>query len=112
MNESAQDDLNRSLEENCEARLSNNFIDKAIRYINERYNVQDERQQQLNETYSLQGIANNNGLNLYERLSKVLKSDAARNENLKNIILEYTEALAQGAYEERLYETLLKRTAK
>lgn len=112
MNESAQDELNRRLEENRQARLANNIIDKAIRYINERYNVQDEKQQQLNETYSLQGIANNNGLNLYERLSKVLKSDAAKNENLKNIILEYTEALAQGAYEERLYETLLQRTAK
>lgn len=112
VNESAQEELDRRLEENRQEKLSKDIFKKVERYLDERFNQEEKKQKYINEKYSLAGIANNNGLNLHERISKVLKSDAAKNEGLKSILLEYTNALANGAYEERLYETLLQRTSK
>lgn len=110
--ESSQEDLNKRLKEDREKKLSNDIFKKVERYLDERFNQEDEKKQYINEKYSLNGIANKNGLNLLEKLNKVLKSDAAKNEGLKNIVLEYSNALANGAYEERLYETLLQATSK
>ena len=112
VNESAQEELERRIEENRHEKLSNDIFKRVERYLDERFNLEESKQKYINEKYSLAGIANNNGLNLHDRISKVLKSDAAKNEGLKSILLEYTNALANGAYEERLYETLLQRTSK
>jgi len=41
-----------------------------------------------------------------------MHSDAGKNERLKNILEQYADAIYQGAYEERLYETFLHNISK
>lgn len=93
-------------------RLMEDAYNKVMRYLDEREKEENAQEQQINETYSLQGIANKNGLKLYDRINEVIKSDAIKNATLKNILSQYSQALKEGAFEERLYETLLHNTAK
>ena len=112
INESEQIEMENKIKKSRENKISENIFKKVERYLDERFNQEEIMKKHVSEKNSLAGIVNKNGLNLSEKLSKVLKSDAAKNENLKNILLQYTDALAQGAYEERLYETLLQNTSK
>ena len=104
--------IDRRLEEGRKQKMANDIFKKVERYLDERQKSESEKQIQMNETYSLQGIANHNGLNLYDNIKAVLATDARKNVALSNILEQYTNALAQGAYEERLYETLLQNTLK
>lgn len=53
--------------------------------------------------YTLNDIANKNGINLLESVVRLKKK--TNNEKLHNILDEYYNALVNNAYEERLYET-------
>ena len=53
--------------------------------------------------YTLNDIANNNGINLMESIIRL--KNKTSNQKLHNILDEYYNALANNAYEERLYET-------
>ena len=112
LNESAQVELNRKIEENRKQKMANDIFAKVERYLDERQNSEAKKMQMINEKYSLAGIAGKNGLKLYERIKAVMKSDASRNRSLMNVLEQYSNALAHGAYEERLYETLLQNTQK
>lgn len=112
INESKQAEINRRVNESRKEKMANDIFKKVERYLDEREKNASEEQSRINEKYSLDGIANKNGLNLYEHIKTVLKSDAVKNVALKNTLLQYSEALSNGAYEERLYETLLQNTAK
>ena len=109
---SRQERLNKQAEENRRMRLTEDIFKKVDRYIAEREAAAEEKRQQMDDRYSLNGIAGKNGLNLLENLKKVINSDAVRNQELKNVVTTYANALRQGAYEERLYETLLHNTSK
>lgn len=111
VNEEQQIELEKRREEFKQRKLSNNIFKKVERYIDNRLNEQEIKNAHKNEKYSLTGIANHNGLNLSKRIRTVLSSDAGNNEKLKNVLSEYATALANGAYEERLYETLLQNTS-
>ena len=112
INESKQAEVDRRVNESRKEKMANDIFKKVERYLDEREKNANEEQARINEKYSLDGIANKNGLNLYEHIKTVLKSDAVKNVALKNTLLQYSEALSNGAYEERLYETLLQNTAK
>ena len=53
--------------------------------------------------YTLNDIANNNGINLMESIIRL--KNKTSNQKLHNILDEYYNALVNNAYEERLYET-------
>lgn len=55
------------------------------------------------DKYTLDDIANKNGINLMESIIRLKKKTS--NQKLHNILDEYYNALANNAYEERLYET-------
>ena len=112
INESKQAEINQRVNESRKEKMANDIFKKVERYLDEREKNASQEQARINEKYSLDGIANKNGLNLYEHIKTVLKSDAVKNVALKNTLLQYSEALSNGAYEERLYETLLQNTAK
>ena len=111
VNEQQQAELARKREEFKQQKLTNNIFKKVERYIDNKLNEDEIKKAHINEKFSLNGIANHNGLNLSKRIKSVLSSDAGSNEKLKNVLSEYANALANGAYEERLYETLLQNTS-
>lgn len=111
LNESAQEQLQRRINENRQEKITNDIFKKVKRYLNEQKNAEEIKARQISEQFSLEGIANKNGLNLFERINTVLKSDASKNEKLKEVLLQYSAAIANGAYEERLYESFLHNTS-
>lgn len=108
INEAQQMTIDKRIEERNKEKLAGDIFKKVQKYINEKNNEAEIQARHINEKYSLRGIANNNGLKLYEHISNILKSDASRNENLKNILVQYSTAIGNGQYEERLYETLVQ----
>lgn len=111
VNEQQQAEIERKRDEFKQKKLTNNIFKKVERYIDQRLNESEIKKNHINEKFSLTGIANHNGLNLAKRIKSVLASDAGNNDKLKNVLSEYANALANGAYEERLYETLLQNTS-
>lgn len=61
---------------------------------------------------TLESLANNQGLNLGKHLADIANSEAKSNERLMSVINAYQEAVNMGAYEERLYETLIQNITK
>lgn len=111
LNESSQESLNRRLEEARKEKLTSDIFKKVERYLAEQQNAEEIRAQKISEEYSLEGIANKSGLRLYEHIAEVMKTDAIKNEKLKDVLLQYSSAIGAGAYEERLYETFLQNTS-
>lgn len=68
-------------------------------------NVDKEDWNAVNDSdkYTLNDIANKNGINLMESIIRLKKKTS--NQKLHNILDEYYNALTNNAYEERLYET-------
>ena len=64
------------------------------------------------EELSLNGIANKNGINLSEEINTIAHSEAGKNPRLMQVLEAYQDALNQGAYEERLYETFMQNVSK
>lgn len=110
--ESASVQTTKMAAEHRQKKIIQEVFNKVEKYLDQRTKEENEEQKRINETYSLQGIANKNGLRLYDRINEVIKSDAIKNANLRNILSQYSIALKEGAFEERLYETLLHNTAK
>lgn len=62
------------------------------------------------EKFSLNDIANQNGILLKESIVKMKSS--ASNKKLSSILEQYEQALNNGAFEERLYETFISNVSK
>ena len=100
-------EFNRQLQEQRDKKKANDIFDKVKRYLDEQFDEYEKAKMTEKEEYCLDAIANNQGLNLSEHIAKIRKSHASSNEKLMNILDQYSDAINQGAYEERLYETFL-----
>ena len=104
--------LQKQLQEAREKRQAEEIYEKVEKYLQNKFEAQE---QSLNEEQSrlcLDYIANNNGLNLGVHLANIANSDAKTNPRLMQVVEAYSNAINQGAYEERLYETLLQNISK
>lgn len=100
-------EFNRQLQEQRDKKKANDIFEKVKRYLDEQFDEYEKAKMTEKEEYCLDAIANNQGLNLSEHIAKIRKSHASSNEKLMNILDQYSDAINQGAYEERLYETFL-----
>ena len=80
---------------------------KVKRYIDEQLEEDEKSRLTEKEEYCLNAIVNNNGINLAEHINNIRHSDAGSNERLMEVLSLYSNAINQGAYEERLYETFI-----
>lgn len=107
VDDSAYEELNRRIQEERERKLAEDIYEKVERHITDKLNEHEASLKEEQNKLCLEYIANNQGLNLGEHLESIRNSDAATNERLMQVVNTYADAVKMGAYEERLYETLL-----
>lgn len=112
INESDYDIQNRRIQEAREKRQADMIIEKVIRHFEDKLDEDERLQLTEKAEYCLEGIANKNGINLFEEINTIAHSDAGSNERLMEVLSAYKNALNQGAYEERLYETFIQNVSK
>lgn len=104
--------LSKKLQAQRDKKKADEIFEKVERYIEEKLNNEEKQKLTEKQEYCLNAIANKQGLNLLEHINNILHSPAGKNERLKDVLLQYTSAINQGAYEERLYETFLYNISK
>ena len=100
------------LQNQRDKKKADEIFEKVKRYVEEKLDTEEKEKLLEKEEYCLNAIANNQGLNLLEHINTILHSPAGKNERLKDVLLQYTSAINQGAYEERLYETFMHNISK
>lgn len=111
VNESEVKNFEKKLQEQRDKKTMDQIFSKVQRYI-------DENLMKMKSTFNrkddfcLNAIANNQGINLSEHINNIRHSDASSNQRLMEVINLYSNAINQGAYEERLYETFLQNISK
>lgn len=107
---------NKALQEKIQAqrdkKTMDNIFEKVQRYIDEKLEDDEKSKLTEKEEFCLNAIANNQGLNLSEHINNIRHSDAGQNERLMDVLNLYSNAINNGAYEERLYETFLQNVSK
>lgn len=107
---------NKALQEKIQAqrdkKTMDNIFEKVQRYIDEKLEDDEKAKLTEKEEFCLNAIANNQGLNLSEHINNIRHSDAGQNERLMEVLNLYSNAINNGAYEERLYETFLQNVSK
>lgn len=100
----ALDDAEKDTEEKAENECGGNNNECGDNKEDDK-DVDKEDWNMVNDSnkYTLDDIANKNGINLIESIIRLKKKTS--NQKLHNILDEYYNALANNAYEERLYET-------
>lgn len=101
------EELNNKLQQERERRLSDDIYAKVEKYLADTLDNQQAEEAAAAEMLTLENLANNQGLNLGKHLADIANSEAKSNERLMSVVEAYQEAVAMGAYEERLYETLI-----
>ena len=104
--------LSERLQNQRDKKKADEIFEKVQRYIEEKLDSEEKEKLLEKEDYCLNAIANNQGLNLLEHINTILHSPAGKNDRLKDVLLQYTSAINQGAYEERLYETFMHNISK
>ncbi len=112
VNESEQRDFEKKLQEKRDKKTMDQIFSKVQRYIDEKLDEDEKAKLTEKENYCLNAIANNQGINLSEHINNIRHSDASSNQRLMEVINLYSNAINQGAYEERLYETFLQNVSK
>lgn len=98
------DALMENKDETSVKECGNNECDNDSSTGDDEKEVNKEDWQAVNDSkYTLNDIANKNGINLMESIIRL--KNKTSNEKLHNILDEYYNALVNNAYEERLYET-------
>ena len=110
--EEQTEQLSKKLQAQRNRKKADEIFEKVERYIEEKLNNEEKQKLIEKQEYCLNAIANKQGLNLLEHINNILHSPAGKNERLKDILLQYTSAINQGAYEERLYETFIYNISK
>lgn len=112
VDDSAYEELNRRIQEEKDRKLAEDIYEKVEQHITAKLAEQEASLKEEQSKLCLEYIANNQGLNLFEHLESIRNSDAATNERLMQVVNAYSEAVKMGAYEERLYETLIQNISK
>ena len=112
VNEAEAKNFNEKLQAQRDKKKMDQIFSKVKRYIDEQLEEDEKSRLMEKEDYCLGAIANNNGINLSEHINNIRHSDAGANERLMEVLSLYSNAINQGAYEERLYETFLQNVSK
>ena len=107
VNEAEAKNFNEKLQAQRDKKKMDQIFSKVKRYIDEQLEEDEKSRLMEKEDYCLGAIANNNGINLSEHINNIRHSDAGANERLMEVLSLYSNAINQGAYEERLYETFI-----
>ena len=110
--EQEQKELNDRLQEQRDKKKTDDIFEKVKKYIEDKLDEDEKLKLTEKEEYCFDAIVNNQGLNLSEHINKLRHSDANKNERLMEVLQMYSNAINQGAYEERLYETFLHNISK
>ena len=112
VNESQENELQERLQEQRDKRKADEIFEKVQRYIEEKLEDSEKIIEKENYNYNFNAIVNNQGLNLADHINTLRHSEAGKNERLLEVLNMYSNAINQGAYEERLYETFLHNISK
>ena len=112
VNESEAKAFNDKLQSQRDKKRMDQIFTKVKRYIDEQLEEDEKSRLTEKEEYCLNAIVNNNGINLAEHINNIRHSDAGSNERLMEVLSLYSNAINQGAYEERLYETFIQNVSK
>lgn len=112
VNESEVKKFEKKLQEQRDKKTMDQIFSKVQRYIDEKLDEDERARLTEKDDFCLNAIANNQGINLSEHINNIRHSDASSNQRLMEVINLYSNAINQGAYEERLYETFLQNISK
>ena len=112
VNESEVKNFEKKLQEQRDKKTMDQIFSKVQRYIDEKLDEDEKARLTEKDDFCLNAIANNQGINLSEHINNIRHSDASSNQRLMEVINLYSNAINQGAYEERLYETFLQNISK
>lgn len=112
VNESEVKNFEKKLQEQRDKKTMDQIFSKVQRYIDEKLDEDEKARLTEKDDFCLNAIANNQGINLSEHINNIRHSDASSNQRLMEVINLYSNAINQGAYEERLYETFLQSISK
>ena len=112
VNESEVKNFEKKLQEQRDKKTMDQIFSKVQRYIDEKLDEDEKARLTEKDDFCLNAIANNQGINLSEHINNIRHSDASSNQRLMEVINLYSNAINQGAYEERLYETFLQNVSK
>lgn len=112
VNESDAQRLADKLQAQRDKKTMDQIFTKVQRYIDEQLENDEKLKLTEKDAYCLDAIANKQGLELSEHINSIRHSDASSNERLMEVLNLYSNAINQGAYEERLYETFLQNISK
>ena len=112
VNESEVKNFEKKLQEQRDKKTMDRIFAKVQRYIDEKLDEDEKARLTEKDDFCLNAIANNQGINLSEHINNIRHSDASSNQRLMEVINLYSNAINQGAYEERLYETFLQNVSK
>ena len=112
VNESEVKNFEKKLQEQRDKKTMDQIFSKVQRYIDEKLDEDEKARLTEKDDFCLNAIANNQGINLSEHINNIRHSDASSNKRLMEVINLYSNAINQGAYEERLYETFLQNVSK
>lgn len=112
VNESEVKKFEKKLQEQRDKKTMDQIFSKVQRYIDEKLDEDEKARLTEKDDFCLNAIANNQGINLSEHINNIRHSDASSNQRLMEVINLYSNAINQGAYEERLYETFLQNISK
>lgn len=80
------------------------ILEKVNNLINNKLNEQKEEKSK----FTLDSLIKSSKLNLVESITHLYNSEAASNKKLMSIVNQYSNAIAQGAYQARLYESFVQ----
>lgn len=105
INESAA--LVRRQERSRDEQIQKNIYDKVEKYIEKRLNEDAEAKKALSEQYTISNISNKMGL--YDTIQGLMVTEAAKsNKKLSAKLEQFADAIRQGCYEERIYESFVQ----
>ena len=90
-----------------DARMEDVIMKRVEKYLNERFDEDEARANKIASAYTLDKVSNKLGLN--EKVVSLLSDgDVAKNFKLRDVLDRYENAMINGCYQERIYESLIR----
>ncbi len=90
-----------------DARMEDVIMKRVEKYLNERFDEDEAKANKVASAYTLENVSNKLGLN--EKVVSLLNNaDVAKNFKLKDVLNRYENAMVNGCYQERIYESLIR----
>ena len=102
------DEIQRKIEEDKLRQKVEDAKAEIDAYAEQVFAAKKAEQEAERKALVFDNVVNNNGICLKESINNILNSDAKTNKKLVETVEQYKGALAQGLYEERLFEGFIK----